>query len=284
MRRGLNCLLVVALLATGGCGFGTRLAYNHLDWFAFDRLDDYVDLGREQQRALRPVFDHWWRWHRRHQLAEYADFLRELAAGLEAGWTRADLAAAIARVDAYYETAVAELQPFAADFLAALDEEQVAELLASLDERADEFARESVDIDAEQRRQRAVERTRDSLGKRLGRLSDEQVERIRQWSHEREDLNEQWLRSRRAWRDDLAEALATRTEPGFGQRIRPLFVNTAERWPPAHRAAAQRNLDRWIDLVDEVLRMRSSAQHQRLMNQLLDLAADAERLSRQPHD
>lgn len=285
MRRFPALILIACLLTQAtGCGFATRLAYNHLDWIAFGRIDDYVDLERAQRRALEGTFNDWWHWHRRTQMAEYADFLRELATALETGWTRAQLGEAIGRVDVYYDASVTEMLPFARQTLAALSDEQVAELLENLDERAQEYAEGSVELSEAERRERSAERARDSLADRLGRLTPEQRLRIDAWSATREDLAEQWLLSRRAWRDDLAVALQARQDADFEQHIRPLFLDTAVRWPPAHRAAAQRNLEHWLDMVHDVLRMKTPDQHDKLLNQLLDFAADAERLSRQPHD
>lgn len=79
-RGRTGALLLAGVLLLCGCSV-LRLGYDRGPWLAYGWLDDYFDFTAAQSPRVRAALDGWFAWHRRSQLADYAELL--------AGWRRA---------------------------------------------------------------------------------------------------------------------------------------------------------------------------------------------------
>ena len=72
-----RALVLWLALSAAGC---TKLVYNRLDTLAGWYMEGLVSLDDTQRADLRSWLGQTLQWHRRSELARYAQFLRELAA------------------------------------------------------------------------------------------------------------------------------------------------------------------------------------------------------------
>ena len=79
LRAAMTAALCVALAVLGGCS-ALRLGYNQADWVAFRWLDSYADFEDAQAVRVREAIKSWFAWHRKTQLADYADLLLRIDA------------------------------------------------------------------------------------------------------------------------------------------------------------------------------------------------------------
>src|SRR5512147_2304366 len=99
-RRVALLVLLLALLAS--CS-AVRLSYDNADWVLARMAGSYVDMDRDQGRALKAQLGQFHAWHRREELPRYAAMLDEAASRLERGLARDDVVWAVGAVRARYQ-------------------------------------------------------------------------------------------------------------------------------------------------------------------------------------
>ena len=83
--------LVGLLLLLGSCNT-LYLGYNNLNWLTRWRLDSYLDLTSEQDRWLNVQLAEHIAWHRKEELPQYVDFLRDIQTKARDGLTQGRMA------------------------------------------------------------------------------------------------------------------------------------------------------------------------------------------------
>lgn len=99
-RRAAITALAVTLLV-GGC-FGPaaiETAYDNADWLIGKEVERRLCPAASRRAAFESAIDSFLRWHRKNELPRYAATLRQLAASLEGGLTRAEFDAIAAEVE-----------------------------------------------------------------------------------------------------------------------------------------------------------------------------------------
>ncbi|HEX7438912.1 MAG TPA: DUF6279 family lipoprotein, partial [Caldimonas sp.] len=86
LRASIIAALCLLLGLLGGCS-ALRLGYGQADALAFRWLDSYADFDGPQALRVREALASWFTWHRRTQLADYADALTRLDAEVLADTT-----------------------------------------------------------------------------------------------------------------------------------------------------------------------------------------------------
>lgn len=170
-------LAFAALLATA-C---TRLAYMNaslaysnatpmLAWM----VDDYVGLEPAQKEWVSARIARAMAWHRARELPRYRGFLASVAQRSSRPYTEAEVGEAWGDVRADYDRVVEHVLPDVAEFLASLDERQLAHLEHRFAEENERIAKESMKGAPEERRVRSAKRMASHLEEWVGRLSDPQ--------------------------------------------------------------------------------------------------------------
>lgn len=125
MRIRLIVPLLAVLALSAACSV-VRISYDNADWILARMAARYVDMDRDQTRALKTQLGQLQAWHRREELPRYAALLDEGAARVQRGLTREDLAWAVASVRGRYQVlahhAVTDLAPV----LVTLNDSQIA--------------------------------------------------------------------------------------------------------------------------------------------------------------
>ena len=174
-------LLAVALSLLGGCS-GVRLAYDNADTYLRWRAGNYLDLHGEAADDLDERIGAFLRWHRAKALPEYARLAEEAERRLGDGLSREDVVWGYDSVRTHVSRSLAEAAQRIAPLLDRLNDEQIRHLEARLQEDNRKFARENLRGSEKERRKRRAERLEDRLEDWVGRLSEAQQQRVREFS------------------------------------------------------------------------------------------------------
>jgi hypothetical protein len=204
--RIIAAALAVALLLAS-CGT-LRLAYGQADELAYWWLDGHVDFDGEQTRQARDGIAHWFAWHRRSQLPEYAALLERAAADAAADTTPERACAWFTALRERADTAVRQALPAAARVVVTLRPEQLEQLARKHAEVADEARADYLQPDPAERRAAALKRAVNNAERVYGRLDAAQRERIAEAVAASPFDAERWLAERVRRQRDLQQTLA----------------------------------------------------------------------------
>jgi hypothetical protein len=182
-------LLLAAMCILAGCST-LRLAYDNADTFLHWRASAYVPLTGRASEELEERIDDFLLWHRRHALPQYARLATEAARRTAAGLSPADLVWGYDSFMAQARESVREGAVRIAPMLDRLNAEQVAYLERGFVEDNRRFARENLRGSEKDRLKRRTRRMVDRLEEWVGKLSQAQVERVRQYAERAPMLDE----------------------------------------------------------------------------------------------
>lgn len=189
-----------------------QFTYSTADWILLWKMDRYFDLSADQRSYLNGQAKSLHRWHRRTQLPQYAQLLRDLEQRTHQGLTRDDVERGLAAVEQFRVQLAEQAAPPGTNFLGSVTPRQVRHFQEQL---AVEHRRLISEIGTGQEarvRQRLATVSR-TLTSWVGRLSFEQEHRIGQWIRDMPDLTDMWLEHRRSRQAALVELLDTSPDP-----------------------------------------------------------------------
>ena len=264
-RTGLLASLALLLLLTGCTASFT---YNRLDWLIPWWVDDYVDLTRDQRRDLRGSLEPALRWHREEELGRYLELLDRVESDIQTGvepemvrgWFQAIIQAA--------ERVEAAMLDVALDFGGSVSDEQVGELLVRVWERQSEFEEEFLERSDEEYAEDNAEYLVDGFEDLLGRLSDEQEQKLRQAAMSLQRFDSAWLDERSRWLRDL-ESLLQR-DPGWQQAVRERYEQPIRDRTPEYQDILDYNLGVISRAAARVLDSMSDRQRAHLADEIED--------------
>lgn len=269
--RFLLALAAASLLA--GCSM-VRLAYENADSYVRWRAGYYLDVHGEQAEELDAAIDAFHEWHRRTALPQYAKLAAEAAQRVADGVAPEDLVWGYDSLGAQVRASLREAAARAAPVLAKLDAKQIAHFESRLAEDNRRFAREFLRGPEKARRERRAERIVKRLEDWVGRLSDAQVERVRQYSGRVPLLA--GLRDRDNRR--LQQRLLALLREGGTASLKTGLVDLAENWErerdPEYAAAVAAARRELYALLLDLDRTLSPAQRATAVANLRRYAAD----------
>lgn len=172
--------LVATCLAATSCSMA-RFGYDTLPTWAQWQAQRYFDLDEEQRELVGRHLDELHRWHRRSQLPQYVEFLREVDDGLRSPVDASAIGRWRDRIGEAWTPVAERLAPGLADLALTLRPEQIERARKRLDERSEELRREYLPDDGtsreEARAERVVKRAEFFLG-RLGRQQKRELEAL----------------------------------------------------------------------------------------------------------
>ncbi|HEX9398409.1 MAG TPA: DUF6279 family lipoprotein [Burkholderiales bacterium] len=279
MRRlaaALTLPAALALSALAGCS-GLQLAYDNADTYLRWRLTADLDLHGEALDELDERIQQFMAWHRRQSLPQYARLADDASQRLARGLSREDMVwgyDALTAQGSEFLVAVAErIGPM----LDRLTPEQQAHLEERMADDNRKFARDFLRGSEAERRERRARRAEERLEDWVGRLSQAQVDRIRQFSERAPLTDELRQRDRKRLQAGLLEIVRARGAekrlPGYAARWRDereaAFTAANEAWR-RELYALLLDIDRTLAPVQ---RARAVAQLQRYAGELRTLAA-----------
>ncbi len=245
-------VLLAAAWVLSGCDAAMRTAYDNAETFLRWRVMSYVPLSGEAADDLDERIDGFVAWHRSQALPQYARISADAARRVAAGLSPADLVWGYDSLRAQARESLREAAVRLAPVLDRLTPEQIAHLEKRFAEDNRKFSRENRGSEKDRRNRRAkrmVNRVEDWVGK----LSKEQVEKVRQYS------------GRAPLYDDLRERDRKRIQAGLLSIIRareaqkrlPAYVESWDRGREPAMAAANKvwrgELDRMLIDLDRTL-------------------------------
>lgn len=177
--RSIAALVCICLLS--GCSM-VRLAYENADSYLRYRANTYLDVHGEQAQELDAAIDAFHEWHRRQALPEYARLAGEAAQRAGDGVAPEDLVWGYDSLIAQARIGLREAAQRIAPLLGRLDAQQIAHIESRLAEENRRFEKEFLRGSERARRERRAGRIVKRLEDWVGRLSEAQVERVRQYS------------------------------------------------------------------------------------------------------
>jgi hypothetical protein len=274
-------LLALLLLLSSGCSM-IRAGYGHFDSVAAWMVHDYFDLNADQRDLFAQRFQGLHAWHRRTQLAEYAQFLGDMQSRARRGLREGDLLWLVDGLKQRYARIAAQGAADAADLLATLTPEQIEHFRQQLDKDNRKFVNEHRINDNEaERRKAAQQRTLSQLRSWLGPLNEAQQAKVGAMLQTLPLVDKLRHEDRLRRQREFFVLLELRNGERklFAQRLREWL----EHWE-AGRPAAQTKLfeESWkkrAALYAEVDRMMTPAQRNHLLGKLQDYIDDFRELA-----
>lgn len=276
-------ILVLALLCLLLAGCTVRFAYNNLDWLVMRWVNQQISLNDEQDRALRAELAELIVWHCTEELPRYTEDLLTLNQELaEPGLDANRLADFGLKLNEHGTRLTDRATPAFVNLMASLDDQQVLELVETLEDSNQDFIDDYVDIEPDALKRKQVQIMERGLRRFIGRVNGDQRERLFEWAAGLEPSSEQTLDQRLAWQSRLIAALGVRDdEQAFAQAMEGVLGSEAD-WPEDYQALMMRNRVRSYELLVDLYALASDRQRQRLHNRLDRFARDFERLSCEP--
>jgi hypothetical protein len=271
--KTLLLLLCLSLLITACSRLG--LAYRNLDWLVPWRLNDYLNLDRQQQAWLKPRLQNHLKWHCSVELPRYLDWLQTTERILaQPQPDSGQLLEQFGQFDDALKRLSVEITPTSIALLRGLSAQQISELYAALDEDNQEdredFLEPPLAVQISERRERMQERLRPWLG----RLNSAQTANIADWATGLGEQNRLWLENRLLWQRQLRRVVAARESADFAPQMTRLLQQREAFFSEEYRASYGRSRQALATLFSQVLSAADESQRERLGHRLRDLRND----------
>lgn len=270
IRSGL-LLVVVSLLAA--CS-ATQFFYNRADWFIERAVADYVELSTDQQAQVDDIIQGWVAWHRRDELPRYHSLLQSLRRQLSADFSAQHYDALIRESEAIWVRTRERVLTDATPVLVGLSDDQVAQVLARLEEKKREYYKKYVAMPDSERIRQRNESVLDQLDRWLGSVTAEQKRLVADWAGRAADSYPIWYRMRERRQAAFAALLERRQSEGFAAELTRMvadderFVSDWER----RQLAQNRRVTRQLMLALE--QSLTTGQREHLLAELREISED----------
>ena len=240
-------LFTVFIVVFAGCSFKT--VYNRLDTLIPSYVEDLVTLDDVLQQEVELRSQALVSWHRKTQLIQYADWLRELQRDVNPQLDANRLQQHVETLKGFWQSLSARIREEMAELLPLLDTEQRRELFDSIADNNEDFEEDYVDIDKVERIENYREDLLDNYGNWLGELTSAQTDLIETSAAELRSSARERLERRRRWQEGIREILdsgETRSQKTL--ELRRFFANF-----DAHEDVEMKTIERSnSDLMDRL--------------------------------
>lgn len=171
-------IITLAVFTLQGCGL--QFWYNRIAWLSTWYADDYVTLTSSQEDRIEKLVNKHAYWHRTTQLPQYNQFIDALSADLRKRNLEQTYDNYRNRIFDFYQSILVQVLDDAVDELSQLSDEQVEELMQSINYSAQEQAKEYLEKNQEKRAEEELEEALDYYDEWFDDLTSEQVTIITQ--------------------------------------------------------------------------------------------------------
>lgn len=278
-RRWLVLLLCLCL---AGCS-ATRVVYNQLDWILVWYISDHFTLEDEQKDRLKEMVRRNVEWHRHDQLPKYAQLLREIESDVSSGDMTIDVMEyRYVQFISLWDEFIEQTMPDVTAFFMLLNQEQVDEFIANLEESNQELWEEYAGTTAEERKESRQKGAIKGLQRVFGRLSKEQKILVRSYQSRLHDVSHEWMDGRRQWQQDFRNLVVERPpEPEFGDRMRRLMLEPNYTDAPEYRQLVDENRLLVMNMTAELIAGLSDKQRKKFSKRVDKLIRNFEILAAQ---
>lgn len=189
--RAFAALLFSAALS--GCSIA-KLTYSHSDWLVLRKMDAYLDLSPEQASAASVRLRQRLEAHRRHELPNYLDYLRQTRSLIEDGVDAGEAEWIIRQGRTLTLNTLEGTIPVIADTLSDVSEEQIQHLEQHFEKVNGRFRKKYLPSSERERFLRSVRRTTRRIEHWTGPLSEDQKQRVMELRAAFPQKAEEWLK------------------------------------------------------------------------------------------
>jgi len=267
-------VLAVALVASG-CST-LRFAYENADTYLRWKAGTYVDLEGDDADELDDRVDEFHAWHRKNALPKYVRLVQEASLRFDDGLSRQDLDWGYDSLRGQARESLRKAAELAAPMLDRLTPAQVAQIERRLAEENRQFHRDNLRISERERRRKRAKFVVDRLEDWVGKLSQSQRERVREYAERMPLIDELRDRDRRRLQ---SEVLAVLRAHQARERLPELVANWERGREPAYAKALESWREQYFNLLVDLDRSLSPEQRRRALGNLRRYAEDFEALA-----
>ena len=243
-------MLLALALALSGCST-VRLAYENADTYARWRLSGYLNVSGDDADWLDDRVEEFHAWHRANELPKYVKLAREAEARFADGVSREDFIWGYDAVRQQARESLRKAVQMLAPLLDRLTPEQIRYIERRIAEENRKFQRDFLRGSEQERRQKRAKLAVDRLEDWVGKLSQAQVRRVREFAERAPLLDEMRDRDRKRLQADVMKIIREkRAQAQLPERISnwergrdPVFTAGIETWRE-HTIALVVDLDR----------------------------------------
>lgn len=193
MRSKLVRLTVGLVLVVVAACSTVQVAYDNADWFLLRQMDDYLDLDSTQKAAARELLEARMERHRREELPQFVEVLRDTRSMLADGLTEEEVDWIFERAATLYRQTMSGTIPAMTPILATLTPSQIDRLEEVLHDKNRDFQDEYIPASLAERHEDRTERAVDGIEFWTGSLSDAQVVLVARQRKAMPQTSEDWL-------------------------------------------------------------------------------------------
>lgn len=197
--------LTVLIAIVAGCS-AARLAYSNGETLSYWWLNAYVDFNDEQRPWVKKEIAALFAWHRKTQLESYVQFLKHAQKRVQGQVSEADLLADYEDAKKRLLVIADRALPQLAELALTLDEEQIAHIEKKFASNNDEYRKDYLRGDLEDRQEFRFKKLRKHVEHWFGDLSREQEKQLRIAS-DRRPLNNELVMANRLQRQQALIAM-----------------------------------------------------------------------------
>lgn len=259
-----SLLLLLLSLVLGACSF--RFLYNHVDIALIWRIDDFLDLDRDQRQFVRARLTEHLNWHR-GEMVLWRDFVLAMHDRVGDGVSEQDLQWFYSELTRLRDRLGRQLAADTSRLLSTATPAQLDDMLQALEKENQEMAERAKMTDQGRARERG-RMTVENLEQWTGYLTEPQRARVRELAAGLPDVTVAWLRHRRE-RQQAFVAIARRA--AAGEEV----TEALYQWFTAARPDEFQPFFHAVNKVTlEVDGLLNASQRERLQNELMSWVED----------
>lgn len=269
--------VLVLFLAVLACGCSTvRFAYENADAYLRWKAGTYLDLEGDDADELDDRIDEFHAWHRRHALPKYVGLAHEASQRFADGLSRHDLVWGYDSLRAQARESLHKAADLVAPLLDRLTPQQLAHIERRLVEENRQFYRDRLRGSERDRRRKRARYMVDRLEDWVGKLTQAQIERVREYAERAPLTDELRERDRRRLQKDVIAIVRAR-------EARARLAERVAHWDSGREPAYVAALDAWREqyfaLLMDLDRSLTPQQRARALGQMRRYAEDFEALA-----
>jgi len=259
------------------CGCSTvRFAYENADTYLRWKASSYLDLSGDDAEELDDRIDDFHAWHRKSELPKYVKLAAEAEQRFADGLSRQDLVWGYDSVRAQARDSLRKGAELIAPLLDRLTPEQIGQIERRIAEENRQYYRDYLRGSERERRKKRAKFAVDRLEDWVGKLTQAQVERVREYAERAPMVDELRDRDRRRLQKDIIAILRAR-------QARARLAERVAHWESGREPGYTAALDAWRDqyfaMLMDIDRTLTPEQRARALRSMRRYAADFQALA-----
>jgi hypothetical protein len=268
-------LALVAAVLLAGCST-VRFAYENADSYVRWKIATYVDLQGEAAEEADERVDEFHAWHRKNELPKYARLAHEASRRFADGLSREDVVWGYDSLREQARESLRKAGQLAAPLVDRLTPEQVAQIERRFAEDNRQYYRNHLRGSERERRAKRAKQMIERLEDWVGKLTQAQAERVREYVERAPALDELRDRDRKRIQRELLAIIRAR---GAQKNLPEHMANWERNREPGFVAALETWRGQYSAFMVDLDRMLTPEQRARALAHLRRYAEDFEALS-----